>query len=292
MLKTTATASAWLGFIFSVSAQPFIPEFDAVRASFSHAGEMDLDRSGGSLSVSRAELRSALFRPLKPLEGLAIVPIFEYNLTRLDFDGTPANYPLRDEDLHAINLSAFILSNCEGSPWIYGGWLRGKMATDFDHINGDDFSFDVAAGVAYRFTETFTLGAGAAAIHLNADAKLYPGIFFDWAVTDQIRAGFYGPAFAVSYVPDENWAFAFRTDSGGGVWNIDDNGNSRTLDLSSFRLGLYANRRLTDDLWLGVGAGATVGNEISLRRPRGSKLFEEDLDSGLFAQISLRLVTW
>ena len=292
MYKTTVTASAWIGCLLSISAQVLIPELDAVRTSFSHAGEMDLERNDGSLSVSHFELRSVLSRPLRPLEGLVIVPVFEYNLTRLDFDGIPRDYPVGDEDLHSLNLSAFIFSNCEGSPWIYGGWLRGKMATDFDHINADDFTFDVAAGMAYRFNENFTLGAGAAGINLNGDAKFYPGIFFAWSITEQIRAGFYGPAFAASYTPNENWIFSFRADSGGGLWNINDKDDSRSLDLTSYRLGLYANRRLTGDLWLAVGAGATVANEIALTRPRGSTLFEEDLDSGLFAQISLRLMKW
>lgn len=286
------TAAALLACILPVSAAPFAAEFDAARTTFSYAGEMDLD-SGGSLSVPRFEIRSLLSPPLTPLEGLTVIPLFQYEFAKLDFDGVPSNYPIRDEDLHSISLSAFIISTREGSPWIYGGWVRAEMATDFQHINGDDFTFDVAAGVGYKFNDRFTLGLGGVVLNINGDTRFIPGIFFDWAATEQIRVGFYGPALIATYAHDENWMFSLRGDSGGDVWNIrGDGGASQSIDLTSYRLGLYASHRLTGDLWLTVGAGATLANEIELTRPNGDRIFKDDMDSGLFGEVSLRLIKW
>lgn len=286
------SAAALLACILPVSAEPIAAEFDAARATFSYAGEMDLD-SGGSLSVPRFEIRSLLSKPLTPLEGLTVIPLFQYEFTKLDFDGAPSNYPFRDEDLHSISLSAFFLSNCKGSPWFYGGWARAEMATDFQHIDGDDFTFDVAAGVGYKFNDRFTLGVGGVVVNLNGDTQIFPGIFFNWAATEKINVGFYGPAFVASYKHDENWLFSFRGDSGGDVWNIrGENGASQSIDFTSFRLGAYVNRRLTANLWLSVGAGATLGNEIELTRPNGDRIFQDDMDGGFFGQVSLRVLNW
>ena len=227
------------------------------------------------------------------MDGLTILPFFEYEATALDFNDTPADFPIGDEDLHSLNLSAFAISMREGSPWIYGGWARAELATDFEDVGEDDFTFDLGGGAGYRFNEKFTLGFGAVVLNLNGDTRFFPGIGFDWMVNDQVRIGLYGPTFIAAYSFDENWLFSLRGDSGGGIWNIDDaDGRSHSIDLSSYRLGVYASRRLSGNLWLTAGAGATVGNDIRLTEPNGDRLFKEDMDTGLFGQITLRMKVW
>lgn len=302
MLKQTATAAAWLGCLFSACAQEevtlspqseAIPDFDVARATFSYEGETEFDGAPGNLSISRFELRSLLSGPIKPMEGLTLIPVFEYEMTHLDFDGAGAGFPINDDDLHSVGASVFALKTQQGSPWFYGGWARAEMAGDYQDIGGDDFTFDLAGGVGYRFNDRFSLAFGGALINLNGDATFYPGIGFDWAVSDEIRVGLYGPIFLASYTPDETWEFGFRGEPGGGVWNVtDQQGRSSSVDLTNYRLGIYASHRLTGKLWLTAGAGMSVGNEIRLTEPDGDKRFEQDMDSGLFGMVSLRLRTW
>jgi hypothetical protein len=302
MLQQTATAAAWLGCLFSACAQEevsltdrseAIPEFDVARATFSYEGETGFDGAPGDLSISRFELRSLLSGPLKPLEGLTLIPLFKYELTHLDFDGAGAGFPINDDDLHSVSASVFALKTQQGSPWFYAGWARAEMAGDYQKIGGDDFTSDVAGGVGYRFNDRFSLALGAALANLNGDATFYPGIGFDWRVSDEIRVGLYGPTFLASYTPDAKWEFGFRGEPGGGVWNVtDQQGRSSSVDLTSYRLGVYASHRLTGKLWLTAAAGMSVGNEINLTEPNGDELFEQDLDSGLFGMVSLRLRTW
>ena len=232
-------------------------------------------------------------KPIAPADGLTILPFFEYEATDLDFNDTPAALPIGDEDLHSLNLSAFAISMREGSPWIYGGWARAELATDFQDVGEDDFTFDLGGGAGYRFNEKFTLGFGAVVLNLNGDTQFYPGIGFDWMVNDQVRVGLYGPTFIAAFSFDENWLFSLRGDAGGGIWNIrDEGGQSHSIDLSSYRLGVYASRRLSGNFWLTAGAGATVGNDIRLTEPDGDRLFKQDMDAGLFAQIALRMKAW
>lgn len=293
MLKITAPAAVLLGCLSSVSAEPLLSEFEAGRTVFSHSGGMDLEDSPGSLSLSRFDLRSVLSKPITPFEGVRLIPMFEYRSADLDFDGIESAYPIQDEELHSLALSAVAFSNREGSRWIQGAWARAKMNSDFQDIGEDDFTFDVAGGAGYIFNDAFVMGMGVALINLNGDARIFPGPFFNWSVSETVRVGLYGPVFVASYTPSNDWSFSLRSDAGGDTWNVtDDEGASRSIDLSSYRVGLYANHHLTGELWLRVGAGFTIGNEIELTRPNGSRIFSEDMDSGLFGQVSLRLMSW
>lgn len=267
--------------------------FDVARAAYSYAGGMDLDGASGELNISRFELSTLLSKPFSPVEGLSIIPKFEYEFTRLNFNDTSRYYPVGDEDLHALAVSAFAISSHQGSPWIYGAWARAQMATDFQDVDSDDFTFDLAGGVGYRFSPAFLFGVGAAVTNLNGDTEFYPGIGFDWAVNEQVRIGLYGPTFEASYTPSNDWQFTLRGETAGGIWNIrDDRSKSRSIDLTSYRAGLYANRRLTGNLWFNVGAGITFGNEIKFTYPNGDSIDQQDLESGYYGEIGLRLRTW
>jgi hypothetical protein len=85
-----------------------------------------------------------------------------------------------------------------------------------------------------------------------------------------------------------------RGTPGGGIWNItDDNGNSKAVNLSSYHVGAYVGRRLTDKLWLNVGGGMTVANNLTYSDPDGDdEYLDEDMDSGFFGQIGLSLKAW
>jgi Domain of unknown function (DUF6268) len=296
MFKKSTIATLTLGSLISAFAEPTtpaIPGFDPARAAFSFSGDMDLDGTAGGLDLQSFEIRALLSRPIEPLDGLILLPVFDYEATSLDFSDRPAGFPIGDEDLHSVYLSAFAFHSRDGSPWILGGWGRAELASDFQNIDGDDFTFDLAGGGGYRFSDKFMLGIGGAVVNLNGDVNFYPGIAFDWIVNERVRIGLYGPVFIAAYTPDENWELEFRGDSGGGLWNIrDTGGSSHSIDVASYRLGLFASRRLTEKTWLSAGVGATVGNVIRLTQPDGDKLFKQDMDSGLFGEINLRVTAW
>jgi hypothetical protein len=57
-------------------------------------------------------------------------------------------------------------------------------------------------------------------------------------------------------------------------------------------VGLFADRRLGGDLWLRVGGGVTLMNEIEIKSPQGSRAYKDDMDDGWFGEIALRLNVW
>jgi hypothetical protein len=271
--------------------QSMVPGFDASRIVYSQSGDMDLQDDEGSLEVTDLAVRSFLCQPVRPIEGLYVLPEASYRFTHLNIDGQAG--PLQDEDLHSLALSLYVLGMPAGSPWIYGAWARAELATDFDVINGDDFSFDLAGGVGYRFNDSFTFGVGAAVTNLNGYPSFYPGIGFDWVASEKLRIGIYGPTAVAAYALNEYWLFTLRFDFSGGVWNVEDrNGQSQSVDLSDNRLGLYASRRLTENLWLTAGAGLTIANELDYTTPAGHGIYSSDLDTAPFGVISLRVKAW
>lgn len=291
-LKTAILLSS-VACVVTAAAQPMIPGFDFTKFSAGYAGGMDLDDGPGELEIYQIEARTALSQPIHPIGDLTILPMIQYKATRLDFSDTWEGFPIEDEDVHSISLSSFFLYNAQGSPWIFGGWTRAELATDFQHLNGDDVTFDVVAGVAYKFSDSLTVGLGAAAINLNNEQEFFFGPAFDWKPNDCFRAGLYGPNAVVSWTPHEDWELSLRGDASGDEWNIRDAaGDSTTLDLDSYRVGLYVDRRIKGDLWLRLGGGITVANEIEVQSPHGSRGYHDDLDEGYFGEIALRLKVW
>lgn len=270
-----------------------IPQFELIRAAATQTGEMDLDGNPGDLSVTSFEFRSLLSGPIKLWEGMTMIPLFTYSATSLDFNGT-GPFPLHDEDLHSASLHSFFIQDFGNSPWFGFAWTRAEMATDFQGIQNEDFTFDVAAGAFYRFSESFTLGFGVAVTNLNGDTRVFPGINFDWVPCEDFRIGVYGPNILGTWNLSESWYLSLDGQPGGGNWNIrDDAGNSRTIQLDSYWLSVNTHHRIAGDLWFSAGVGYTFGNEVEIRDNRGGgPTFSNEMDGAPLAQISLSLHKW
>jgi hypothetical protein len=299
------TAAIWLGCLLGASAgenptnhiaptEQKLPDFAAARIGGTYSDGMDFDDADGSLSVSELDIFSLLSKPITVAGDILLIPAIKYELTSLDFDGVDDAFPIADEDLHSVSLHLAAIKLNEGSPWFYGVWARAELASDFQHINGDDFTFDVAAGAGYRVNESFTIAVGLTALNLNGDFSIFPGINFDWKVSEKTRVGLYGPMPVISYTPNDEWSFSLRGIPGGGIWNTtDDQGDSKSIDLSSYQVGAFASRKIVGELWLNMGAGVTLFNNITLADSDGDhEIVDEDMDSGLFGQIGLTLKTW
>lgn len=274
-------------------ADPLAPAFDAAGIQFSQTGNIDLDDGPGELDVTRFEMDGFLSAPIPLVDGWVWLPKAAYSLTALNTSDLAANPAMDDEDLHSLSLSAMAFSMRDDSPWVSAAWVRAEMASDFQKIDGDDFTFDLAAGGGYRFNERFTFGLGAAVINLNGDAAVYPGVFCDWQAADHLRVGVYGPDLTIKFTAVDDWEFSVSGDPAGGVWNVtDDAGESRSIDFSSYRVGLYASRHLGGQRWITAGCGIVIGNELDYTEPDGDSIWERDGGNGFFGSIGLRIAAW
>lgn len=286
--------------LFALSAQAednsisAFPNFDFLTGTFTQTGDMDFDNGPGELAITKYELTAFLSQPITLAENLVMIPLASYNTTQLDFDNVPGGFPIQDEDLHSISLSSIFLKSFNNSPWSIVGLTRAELATDFQEIDGEDFTFDVAAGVLYRFSDCFTLGAGFIVTNLNGDDEVFPGINFDWAPCEKFRAGIYGANLRVKYTIGDNWYLSLDGTPGGGNFNIRDAaGRSRTIQLDSYWLGVSTHHRITGELWFKAGVGYTFANEIEQGGNYGNgPSFTREMDGAPLAQVGLSLHSW
>ena len=274
------------------SLRDSLPPFDFLTATFTQTGDMEIDKNPGDLSITKAQVTAFLSEPMALTSDLTMIPLFSYGLTQLDFSGTGA-FPIQDEDLHSASLSAIFIQDFANTPWFGIGWTRAEMATDYQGMSGDDFTFDVALGVGYRVNDTFTIGAGFVVTNLNGDDEFFPGINFIWTPCDEVTFALFGPNLLARYDVSENWYVSLNGTPGGGNWNISDAaGDSRTVQLDSYWLSLNTHHRIAGELWFSAGLGYTFGNEIEIKRNNGGSSFSRDMDGAALAQISLSLRSW
>lgn len=266
-------------------------DIELFRAAYSVTDAMDFDSGPGDLTLERATLQGFVGKPLTAFRDITLVPFAALEYTKFDLDGAPIG--IHDEDLHSLSLGLLLKKDFAGTPWSVFGFGRGELATDFQDITGDDFTFDAGLIANYKFSETFSAGLGAVVINLNGEEEIYPGIALNWKPNDCYQISVTGVVAQAVYSPSEDWNVSLRARPAGGDWNIDnDNGESVDIDLSSFRSGLFVSRRITGGLWLEVGGGLTFSNELELRDEAGRTFFSDDLDEGVFGQVALSLRSW
>ncbi|MFT4177178.1 MAG: DUF6268 family outer membrane beta-barrel protein [Luteolibacter sp.] len=282
----------WTGVAVSATGQTLLDDVDAARFTAAYHGEMGFD-DGGGMTVERYQLRALLSHPIRPVSDLVLLPVFTYEQTRLDFDRAPAGQPFGDEDLHLLSVKTSARYTPAGSPWEVSGSLTANFATDFEHLDGDDVTFDAIAQVGYRWREDLLVGFGVGVLEINGALEVWPGPVVEYTPSESFAAGLHGPNFQVIAVPNERWEFSLKGNLNGGEWNVEGaGGESRTIDFNSYRVGLYADRHLFGEVWLSAGAGVTLFNNIKYTETNGHRIYREDLDSGWFGQIALRVKTW
>ncbi|HEY8961543.1 MAG TPA: DUF6268 family outer membrane beta-barrel protein, partial [Luteolibacter sp.] len=217
----------------------FSREIDLATTGFNYSSGMGFDSSDGELSSAKFHARSFLGKPV-PLGGdFVFAPVFQYQGTLLDVHGASPGFPIGDETLHYLALQGFVISASDRSPWIYGAWARAGLGTDFQHIDGDDFQFDVAVGAGYRINDNLLLALGVGMFELNGDERLMVGPAFSWQASDHLKLSLYGHTFDATYNFDRDWLLSFRTEASGGVWNIEGaDGLSERLAFRSYLIGL------------------------------------------------------
>ena len=291
--QNAVIALVWSAAAASASAEFTIPGLNALRFSSDYTADRDLKQDEGNLDILQLGVSAQLTKePVKPIDHFSIIPVMSYRYTSLDFSGN-AVFPVQDQDLHSISASSFFIYACPESRWVYGGFAGLSMSSDFQAIDGDDFTGTAAGGAAYQFNDQLMLGFGGIVANINGDVTAFPVIGFDWKVNPRVRVGFYGPLLTASYAVSPNWILSLRGSYQNEQWNIDDStGRSRNIGLSGFKVGLQSDQKLTDNFWLTVGAGYAFAGKIELTSPSGSQVSKRGLGGGLYAQVMLSMKTW
>lgn len=254
--------------------------------NFSVTNEMDFDDLDGGFSLQRVDLNVPFGGLWRLSDNSGLLFDFKYQGTYFDF-----NSQLDDEDLHRLRLGVSWLYSEEGSKWSWLVSVEPSIASDFRDIDSDDIFINWKIGGRYELSDQFTwiFGAGSVA---STGGGVLPAVGFQWRPSDELYLSLIGPKFITTYQPCEDWLWRFGIWADGGKWNIEQNGDSLDLKLTSFRAGVGLEHQLRDKVWLNVWTGAVFGNELEVETTGGSSLFKEEAETGWFARIGLRVAAW
>lgn len=292
MFPARALLVASLCLPFAASGQDLLRSMvDRTRLNLEASGGMDLDTANGKLEMTRVEWRQLIGDTLH-WNDFSMIGLAQYRGTHAQTEGAPGTYPLQSEDLHLLSLQGVALHQTQGSKWIYGGWGCAEFASDFEDVSGDAFTFDLAVGLGYRFSERLILGVGVGALDLNGDETFLPAPALMYRPNDEWTLGVYGMTLDATWSDRKDWKISWRGEPGSGSWNREGPGGvSQNLIINSYQIGMHVQRRIVDQVWFAFGTGITTMNKIEVITDDLTQ-FKDHPDGGWFVYAGLRAYEW
>lgn len=259
----------------------------AAKLQFSGTSDMDFDGAFGSFSHQRLLLEAPLGGLIHINDCNALSVGLRYESVQLDTDTF-----LGDMDLHDVRFSLIWIHHQPGSKWSILAALSPGVASDFDKVDSDDFSLNGKLGFRYAVSDRFAWVGGIGIDNTTGDHSLYPAIGFQWRPMDDVHVSLLGATFTATWQPHTDWLLRFGVWPAGGIWNVEQNGNSFDVSLRSYRAAVGLERRLSNKVWLSVWAGATLANNLEIETTSGGGIFDQDADGGWFLNVGLRVAAW
>lgn len=270
--------------------ESFIPKYSVGDVYGAWNGEVDFEDQAGGVSLWEAGVKFSL--PVADGEGWRVTAGVNYKVSGLEvtgggFPGGDANF-----DLHRLEVPVDLWLGGEGK-WKF--WLRVSpgVASDFEEIEGGDFSYSTLALASYQWTPTVSVAVGGYYSNDLGESRLLPAIGFVWEPNRNWSVALTAPRVQVAYAPNGDWLFALRAFPSGGGWRVDGAGKNAgqrvDLNYSSVRVGLGVERRIGDGpVWLYVDGGMRFAQSLEIEGGKGRR-FEEDLEAGVSVIGGLKL---
>lgn len=172
-------------------------------------------------------------------------------------------------------------------------WQLGAFIYAYDGIY-EDGGFTHSGGSYSGFVSRYRHNShvhtywGAVRVDEVADVSWYPYAGFDWFIGKKWRVSFVMPWPAVSYAPTTNEIYRFGLLFSGSDWSVDQNDQLMQNSLSKVDLGFAYERKLTDLLWLELGAGYSGAGKYVVTSDNGLD-FESNLSRDPYFRASLYL---
>jgi hypothetical protein len=245
------------------------------RLDYSYEAEADLD-SAGAFSYWDVTLSSPIYGRRLGRDWIFGARL-RYRFSELDW----TEQALFDNDsLHRLDLSLTLVYKPENSPW--SGFLSAGpgLSGDGSNVNGDDVLYVAIAGIGYKFSERFTLLAGAYFSQDFGEPLLIPAPGFMWQISKKWNVSLIPPRLRLAYAPSEDWRIVAEAFPNGGRWSVTTlEGEEAFLDRSGARAGLRIERRVVGNAWLQLSGGMVFARDLVLETDAGKVLFESDAEA-------------
>ena len=279
-VPVTASAAAPVEQTDDGSSNSFNEAFGRqIRLDYSFEPEADI-AAGGGFTYWETQLSTPLFGK-KWGDNWIIGARLRYRVSEIEW----TDQAFFDGDLlHRLDLSLALVYRPQNSPW--NGFISAgpALAGDFSNINSDDLLFVAIAGVGYRFSDRFTLLAGAYFSQDFGEPRLLPGPGFIWNPSPKWTLSLIPPRLRIAYAPNQDWRIAAEAFPNGGRWSVRTQDDEEAfLDRSGARAGLRIERRVIgDNGWLNLSAGWVFARDLILETTGGQTLFDSNVDGGAY----------
>lgn len=263
-------------FIFerSDSEVPFIP---LAYAGWSQYGDARLGNTDLEYDISRFTQAAALPILIGQRDAIFVGDYLSYSEFR-SHDGSV--------DFNVTTLGLPVAWLRQANP----DWQVAAFVMPMGHYSrksGDDWMWEYMGGAFARYVQTDSLW-WAFGLYLDIepgdDDLILPYFGASWQINEHWNLSAMMPWPSIQYSPTRDWLLRLGLAPSGVSWNIRPDDYEATLNLDAWDFGLEVDRRLVDNIWVGLELG--VGGFRSLHFADGR--FEgADLDAGKSPYISL-----
>jgi hypothetical protein len=246
--------------------------------------DADYDTLPGSVSLNEF----SLLAPILPLSNgrLRLLTYLTYGATMFD---TSVPNLLPEDTLHSIRLPIIFLYDYS-EEWLFGAMVMPGISGDLENTS-DAFTFSAFAGAGYKVSPTLSLLGGVFYADGFGDDFLAPGVGVIWNPSPDWSVNIMPPFASVRWNFQEDYYLSMFARFDSTTWNVgaDATGPDRDVNMSSTRVGLRLERRLTERLWGQISAGYNLGREMQIENLNNLTLQQDDIDPSPFVQIGINL---
>jgi hypothetical protein len=242
----------------------------------------DLDQIGPAGDITTHNLSARMGYPVINSENMTVIPGVDFAWDHFDFN----DFPVDDLDTYNVGL---------GVTMIYSGFENRKIITrlapgissDFKTITDDDFRlFGMILGVQ-KLSETFSIGLGVIYNQDFGDPRIYPGLGFNWQISDLLELDMNMPRPRILYTPNDQTRFALHAAPAGDSWSIEHEGEDLELTLENIRIGGEVERKVAKHFWLALDLGINVDRSYEVEHEDGRNIIDAGADSVPYVRVGL-----
>ena len=242
----------------------------------------DLDAAGPAADITTHNLSARMGYPAINAENIRVIPGIDFAWDHFRFNG----FPVDDLDTYNVGL---------GVTMIYSGFENRKIITrlapgissDFKTITDDDFRlFGMILGVQ-KLSETFSIGLGVIYNQDFGDPRIYPGLGFNWQISEALELDINMPRPRILYTPNDRMRMALHAAPAGDSWSIGHEGEDLELTLENIRIGGEVERKVAEHFWLSLDIGVNVDRSYELELEDGHSIIDAGADNVPYVRVGL-----
>jgi hypothetical protein len=176
------------------------------------------------------------------------------------------------------------------SEWLFNVNINPGIFSDFENVDGDDYSVYGSMLLGYRINPSCQFFGGISYDDHFGEEELYPLAGVIWDISREWQMSLILPYPQITYAPSEDLAFYVNVEPAGGLWNVNDEFVEEDYDfeLEGYRAGFGVDYHMSRKLWVQAQAGYVTARKYEFRDFEDNT-FEADVDDTAYVKLSFLL---